>query len=219
MAQTMNNGQKTPLPRRGRPGQRQQERLNRLARKRRRWTIIFSILGVIVLIGLAVLSYFGLQNYNNAQIASGYVHSTATAKALITPTPAFGAPTPPAATPAAVSGKIVKTSDGLQYIDLKTGVGPAAKAGSSVSVYYTGWIQSTGKKFDSTYDDGGKAFSVTPLGQAQVIPGWNEGLVGMKSGGTRRLIIPPSLAYGSQGQGPIPANATLVFDVTAVGIS
>jgi FKBP-type peptidyl-prolyl cis-trans isomerase len=59
---------------------------------------------------------------------------------------------------------------------------------------------------------------VTPLGQAQVIQGWNEGLVGVKAGGTRRLIIPPSLGYGAQGSGPIPANATLIFDVTVITV-
>jgi FKBP-type peptidyl-prolyl cis-trans isomerase FkpA len=115
----------------------------------------------------------------------------------------------------------VTLPDGLQYIDITEGGGVPATSGSSVSVIYTGWLQSTGQKFDSTYDDGGQPFSVT-LGQGQVIEGWDKGLIGIRSGGTRRLIIPAALAYGSQGasQGKvaIPPNATLIFDVTAVSV-
>ena len=98
------------------------------------------------------------------------------------------------------------------------GTGSAAKKGSKVSVEYTGWIASTCKKFDSSYDHGGQPFSVTPLGQASVIPGWNEGLVGMKVGGVRRIIIPAALGYGAQGNQAIPPNATLIFDVTVLSI-
>jgi FKBP-type peptidyl-prolyl cis-trans isomerase len=111
-----------------------------------------------------------------------------------------------------------KTKDGLQYIDIKVGTGAEAKTGSTVLAEYTGWIQSTGKKFDSSFDHGGQPIQVTPLGTAQIIPGWNEGLIGMKVGGIRRLIIPPSLGFGSKAQGPIPANATLIFDVTVVSV-
>jgi FKBP-type peptidyl-prolyl cis-trans isomerase len=110
-------------------------------------------------------------------------------------------------------------ADGLQYIDIKQGTGAEAKEGSTVTVEYTGWLQSDGKKFDSSYDRGAQPFDVTPLGQAQVIPGWNKGLVGMKVGGTRRLIIGPDLAYGAAGSPPvIPANATLIFDVTVIAV-
>lgn len=217
MTQTM-KGQKTPTPKRGRPGQRQQERLQRLARRQRRQRIIFSCIGVVLVAGLSYLGFWGYQRYSTAQAEANHVHATATAKAMITPTPAIGSPTPPAAKPPTVTGQTITTSDGLQYIDLKQGVGPAARNGDEVDVIYTGWVQSTGAKFDSTYDDGSGPFSVKPLGQASVIKGWNEGLVGMKSGGSRRLIIPPSLGYGDQSQGPIPANATLIFDVTVVAI-
>ncbi|GCE12631.1 FKBP-type peptidyl-prolyl cis-trans isomerase [Tengunoibacter tsumagoiensis] len=217
MAQTMKDP--PPTPRKYRPGQRQQERLQRQARRRRRWQIAGSIIAALLLIAVAILGILQYQRYSSDQVAAGYVHATATAHASITPTPVVGAPTPPADTPPQVSGTPVKQADGLEYIDTKVGVGPAAKAGDSVDVLYTGWVQSTGKKFDSSYDDGGKPFNVSPLGQAQIIPGWNEGLIGMKSGGTRRLIIPASLAYGAQGQGPIPPNATLIFDVTVVAIN
>ena len=99
----------------------------------------------------------------------------------------------------------------------KQGCGALAGSGSALSVIYTGWLQSNGQKFDSTYDEGRQPFSVT-LGQRQVIPGWDEGLVGVNAGGTRRLIIPPALAYGSQGQGAVPPNATLIFDVTVLSV-
>jgi FKBP-type peptidyl-prolyl cis-trans isomerase FkpA len=115
----------------------------------------------------------------------------------------------------------VTLSKGLQYIDIAEGGGAPATNGSSLTVIYTGWLQSTGQKFDSTYDNGGQPFSVT-LGEGKIIEGWDKGLIGVRSGGTRRLIIPAELAYGSRGQSqgkvPIPPNATLIFDVTVVSI-
>jgi FKBP-type peptidyl-prolyl cis-trans isomerase len=151
--------------------------------------------------------------------ASVAASATAFNSAVLTAT--SGSPTPAAgpATPPPTQGQVVKLPGGLEYIDIKVGSGPEAKQGSDVKVEYTGWLQMTGKKFDSSYDRKGAPFDVTPLGQAQVIPGWNEGLLGMKAGGTRRLIIPPSLGYGAQGQPPtIPPNATLIFDVTALTV-
>ncbi|MDQ6790954.1 MAG: FKBP-type peptidyl-prolyl cis-trans isomerase [Candidatus Dormibacteraeota bacterium] len=107
--------------------------------------------------------------------------------------------------------------DGLQFIDLKVGTGPAAAPGDTVRVHYTGWL-ANGNKFDSSRDRG-QPFDVT-LGQGQVIPGWDEGIPGMKVGGRRKLIIPPALAYGDQGQPPtIPAKATLYFTVELVAIT
>ncbi len=219
MTQTEKKNQSTATSRRGRPGQRQQERLQRLARRRRRRQIILSSIVVVVIVCLAYLGFWSYQRYSAAQLVASHAHATATAKALITPTPVAPTPTPPASTPPAVTGKTVTLSGGLQYIDIKQGVGPVAKDGDEVDVDYTGWIQKTGKMFDSTYRDGGTPFSVKPLGTANIIPGWNIGLVGMKSGGERRLIIPASLAYGSTGSGGvIPANATLIFDVTVTAI-
>ncbi len=116
----------------------------------------------------------------------------------------------------------VKFPDGLQMIDLKPGDGQTVKKGDSISVQYTGWL-SSGTKFDSSRDRG-QPFDVT-IGQGQVIPGWDEGVPGMKVGGQRKLIIPSSLGYGAQGapQGcgttqpcTIPPNATLVFLVEVV---
>lgn len=101
--------------------------------------------------------------------------------------------------------------------DLKVGTGAEAKSGDKVSVQYIGVLYDNGTKFDASYDRG-QPFSFQ-LGGGQVIPGWDQGVVGMKVGGLRELIIPPGLAYGAQGQPPtIPANATLVFVVDLVSV-
>jgi peptidylprolyl isomerase len=101
--------------------------------------------------------------------------------------------------------------------DLKTGDGAEAKSGDQVSVQYVGVLYSDGKQFDSSFDRG-QPFSFQ-LGGGQVIPGWDQGVAGMKVGGRRELIIPPDLGYGAQGQPPtIPANATLVFVIDLVSV-
>jgi FKBP-type peptidyl-prolyl cis-trans isomerase FkpA len=112
--------------------------------------------------------------------------------------------------------KIVKTDSGLQYQDLKVGKGDAAKTGDTVEVHYTGWLAKDGKKFDSSKDSD-KPFPFKIGGR--VIKGWNEGVVGMKPGGKRKLIIPAKLAYGEDGYPDvIPPNADLVFDVELIKI-
>lgn len=120
----------------------------------------------------------------------------------------------------AAAAHSVSLPGGLNYRDLKTGTGPAAKAGEKVVVAYTGWLDQNGKKgkmFDSSSEHGG-TFTFT-LGAHQVIPGWDEGVAGMKKGGERKLVIPPKLAYGSTGAGgAIPPNATLIFDVKLIRI-
>jgi FKBP-type peptidyl-prolyl cis-trans isomerase len=118
--------------------------------------------------------------------------------------------------PTKVSGEATKAADGLEYWDIKVGTGAVAAAGQTVMVHYTGWL-TNGKKFDSSV---GKApFEVTPLGNAPVIKGWNEGILGMKVGGKRQLRIPPDLAYGADGYpGAIPPNATLIFDVQLLSV-
>lgn len=108
----------------------------------------------------------------------------------------------------------VKFPDGLQLVDVKVGDGALVKKNDKISVQYTGWL-SDGTKFDSSRDRG-QAFDLT-IGQGQVIPGWDEGVPGMKVGSVRRLIIPSALGYGAQGSPPtIPANATLVFLIEIV---
>jgi peptidylprolyl isomerase len=95
--------------------------------------------------------------------------------------------------------------------DVFVGKGPAAKAGDKLSMQYLGALYDTGKQFEASWD-AGKPFDFT-LGQGAVIPGWDQGIVGMKAGGRRLLVIPPDLAYGDQGQGDIPPNAPLIFVV------
>ena len=103
----------------------------------------------------------------------------------------------------------------LESEDVKPGTGPAVKKGDAVSVHYVGVDFKTGKQFDSSYDSG-QQFNLT-IGAGDVIKGWDQGLVGMKVGGRRRLIIPPDLAYGKQGSPPsIKANATLVFYIDLI---
>jgi FKBP-type peptidyl-prolyl cis-trans isomerase len=110
-----------------------------------------------------------------------------------------------------------KTADGLQYSDLVAGTGAVVAEGQCITVQYTGWLAS-GTKFDSSRDRDG-AFQLLAGKAGQVIPGWQEGIPGMKVGGKRRLVIPPALAYGPQGQPPtIPANSTLTFDIEVLRI-
>ena len=101
--------------------------------------------------------------------------------------------------------------------DLKVGSGQAAKTGDTVSVQYVGVNYANGKQFDASWDRG-QPFQFQ-LGAGMVIPGWDQGVAGMKPGGRRELIIPPDLAYGAQGAPPdIPPNATLVFVIDLISI-
>jgi peptidylprolyl isomerase len=113
--------------------------------------------------------------------------------------------------------------DGLKIIDLKAGTGAAAINGENAEVQYTGWLTDC-HQFDSSRSPGRTSFTFQ-IGQSQVIPGWDEGLLGMKVGGKRKLIIPSDLAYGPQGQTDqqtgatiIPPNATLLFEVELLSL-
>lgn len=115
---------------------------------------------------------------------------------------------------------VVTTNSGLQYEDITVGSGDEAAAGNYVSVHYTGWLYENGvkgAKFDSSKDRNDPfAF---PLGAGHVIRGWDEGVQGMKVGGTRILVIPAELGYGARGAGGvIPPNATLMFEVELLGV-
>lgn len=110
----------------------------------------------------------------------------------------------------------------LQIVDLRVGTGAEAVNGTTTSVEYTGWLydagapENKGTQFDSSV---GRAPFSFVLGTGAVIAGWDQGVAGMRVGGLRRLVIPPSLAYGSQGAGGvIPPNATLVFDVELLAV-
>ena len=108
------------------------------------------------------------------------------------------------------------TDSGLKYDDTVIGQGAVASAGQTVSVHYTGWL-TDGKKFDSSKDRS-EPFEFK-LGAGQVIRGWDEGVQGMRIGGTRKLTIPAQLGYGARGAGgAIPPNATLVFEVELLGV-
>ena len=115
---------------------------------------------------------------------------------------------------------MITTPSGLQYEDSAVGAGAQAQAGARVSVHYTGWLYNDGvkgTKFDSSKDRG-DPFGFG-LGAGQVIKGWDEGVQGMKVGGTRVLVIPPQLGYGARGAGGvIPPNATLMFEVELLGV-
>ena len=117
--------------------------------------------------------------------------------------------------PSTADDKAVASNTGLKIVDIKEGTGKEAKAGSNVKVHYTGWLES-GEKFDSSLDRN-EPFPVT-IGKTSVIKGWTEGLQGIKAGGKRKLIIPPELGYGGRGQGPIPANSTLIFEVEVLEV-
>lgn len=114
--------------------------------------------------------------------------------------------------------------DALIIVDTQPGTGTEATPGCRVLVHYTGWLfdagapGNKGRKFDSSRDrDEPFAF---PLGAGRVIPGWDQGVAGMKVGGRRTLVIPPGLAYGSRGAGGvIPPNATLVFEVELLEVA
>ncbi len=110
----------------------------------------------------------------------------------------------------------ITTASGLVYEDTVVGEGSEAKAGNFVTVHYTGWL-TDGRKFDSSKDRA-EPFEF-PLGKRHVISGWDEGVQGMKVGGTRKLTIPPELGYGPRGAGGvIPPNATLVFEVELLAV-
>lgn len=110
---------------------------------------------------------------------------------------------------------MTRTGTGLYYQDLETGDGAIAQTGQRVTVHYNAWL-SDGRKIDSSIDRN-TPFSFD-LGARSVILGWEQGVPGMRVGGRRRLIVPPSLGYGAQPYGGIPGNSVLVFDIELLGV-
>lgn len=149
-------------------------------------------LGSVAIIAILLLTQYGRSNENKkSKTAKGTTHMTR------------------------------KTTDsGLSYEIIKEGTGASPQRGQQVTVHYTGWLDENGKpgkKFDSSVDRG-EPFKFT-IGIGQVIEGWDEGVLLMKVGEKRRLIIPPHLGYGAQGAGDvIPPNATLIFDIELLNI-
>jgi len=111
---------------------------------------------------------------------------------------------------------VTNNSQDMVIDDIKVGTGGEVKDGDTVSVHYVGTLQD-GQEFDSSKKRG-VPFEFT-VGAGQVIAGWEEGLMGMKVGGERVLVIPPEKGYGSQGIGPIPPSSTLVFTIELLGIN
>jgi peptidylprolyl isomerase len=107
------------------------------------------------------------------------------------------------------------TQQDALFGDIVEGTGPAVEVGSSVAVNYRGWL-TNGTPFDDSYKTG-KPF-VFQEGQHRVVLGWEEGVLGMKVGGKRRVIVPPAAGYGSDAHGPVPANAVMVFDIELVAV-
>ncbi len=110
---------------------------------------------------------------------------------------------------------MTRTASGLYFRDSIVGTGTAASSRDSIRANYIGWLAG-GTQFDNSFQRGAPiAFR---LGVGAVIPGWDEGIVSMRAGGWRKLVIPPSLAYGSSANGPIPGNSILVFNVQLVSV-
>jgi len=189
------------------------------AQRRRRNTIIGAVVGTLAVIGgLIALVVVLVGGSDNKSVASA--QTTPTPSASTSPTPAAPtacapiSPNPPAKgepTVPPVSGKPLSS---LVVKDIKLGKGAAAKSGQTLTVNYVGVSCSTGKAFDASYPRK-QPFSF-PLGKGQVIKGGDEGLVGMKVGGQRELVIPASLGYGATGSGSIKPNETLIFVVDLV---
>ena len=114
------------------------------------------------------------------------------------------------------AGNEITTASGLKYVDLKVGDGTTPRMGQKVKVHYIGWLEN-GNEFNNSYKGGAPLdFELGP----GLIPGWNESLQTMKVGGKRRIVLPPSLAYGAGGRPPtIPPNATLTFEIELLGVS
>ena len=104
---------------------------------------------------------------------------------------------------------------GLKYRDLKVGDGPECPESATPIMDYIGWLTSGGDPFDSSWLPGHEPLDMS---LAKLIKGWQQGVPGMKVGGIRKLVIPADLAYGERGQGKIPPNATLVFEIELLGL-
>ncbi|HET9850599.1 MAG TPA: FKBP-type peptidyl-prolyl cis-trans isomerase [Candidatus Saccharimonadales bacterium] len=177
------------------------------SKARRAGWLFLTALFVFTAIGLGVWAFWAdthpsKQNQdNNSQNASASCTFSANTPAKTLPAPAAYKPGP---------------SSKLQITDLTKGSGRTVQAGDCLTVKYYGTLADNGTVFDQDFSS--PLALQFPVGTGQVIPGWDEGLIGMKVGGMRRLVIPPSLAYGSQAQGAIPPNSTLVFWVKLISI-
>lgn len=173
----------------------------------------FLIVLVIILIGGFGILF--MLNQNNIKTDELDVANQADPTGVILPPPQTTAPTNvPSVTPQILNTQTLES--GLIIEDEKIGEGEEVKSGDTISIHYTGTF-TNGQKFDSSLDRS-QPFE-TQIGAGKVIKGWDEGVIGMKIGGKRRLIIPPALAYGEQGvPGSIPPNSTLIFELELLEI-
>jgi peptidylprolyl isomerase len=189
------------------------------AKRRRRNTIIGAVLGTLAVIGglvALVVSLVGSSGKTAAAVKTTPTPSTpASSAAPAAPTTCAPiSPNPPAKGEPKIPPVTGKAPTKLVVKDIKKGTGPVVKAGQTLTVNYVGVSCSTGTVFDASYPRK-QPFSF-PLGQGQVIKGWDEGLVGMRVGGQRELVIPAALGYGASGSGSIKGNETLIFVVDLV---
>lgn len=173
----------------------------------------FEIIGVFVCVGTMALALFLLQHNTNGGLLSSVTADSQMATVVAVDTNAENSDN---------LEKTIKNSidmkgnvDELIRDDVVIGKGSEVKEGDTVSVHYVGTLQS-GQEFDNS-NKRGEPFEFT-VGEGRVIKGWDQGVVGMKEGGTRILVIPASLAYGANPVGPIPANSTLVFSIELLQI-
>lgn len=173
---------------------------------------IMPLLIVIVVVGIGITGIFLLSN-QKTQTPDLNINTNSS----VQPTSAIiSSPTPQAQVTIAETMDNTKTTEsGLKIQDLVVGSGLSAKPGNIVKVDYLGTLEN-GTKFDSSYDRG-TPFT-TQIGVGLVIQGWDEGIVGMRVGGKRKLIIPAALGYGAQANGEIPANSTLIFEVELLNV-
>ena len=172
---------------------------------------------LVVLLALLALAAAGCGD-DDEESGSAATSSTPAATAETTPTtakPAAGADNTDVKKKPTIEKGTGKPPTKLVVEDIVEGAGPGAKDGDELTMHYVGADYTTGEQFDASWDRG-EPFTLT-LGQGMVIPGWDKGLVGIKKGGRRKLVIPPDLAYGPQGSPPaIGPNATLIFIVDRV---
>jgi peptidylprolyl isomerase len=208
---------------------RRQLQMERRAKAKKRNTWLGASLGTLAVLAVGgYLIYHFSTNSSKAPTAVAPPAAASTPAPTPTPSPTVStaaakaptkcakiSPNPTAKGQPKVPQPQGKLSKKLVVSDVKKGHGPAAKAGDNLTVTYIGVSCDTGTVFDATYKDGGTPFAVTNLGKAGVIAGWNKGLIGVKAGGVRELVIPARLAYGKTGSGSIAPNDTLVFLITA----
>lgn len=175
------------------------------------------ILVYIILIAcIAVAVWFGYDKFQKAENGSDGLDSIVTPTETPNESPNMtNQPANPNPTPAQPEGQPVQHPSGLVYQDVKVGTGPAVENGDVLKVHYTGMFED-GKVFDSSR--GGDPIEFT-VGAGGLIQGWEIGVIGMKQGGVRRLVIPPDLGYGPNDYGPIPGNSTLYFELELVSVT